>query len=115
MSEPTQNSTSAVTRSCYPGRPYEIDRSTLEVSTPVGANIEWRLRCAHATRTETSLKLPFQPVLSTAHPAFDAHTNEMFTVNYGRSLSNFLESVPFIYELDEIPEQVDEFIEAIAS
>jgi len=97
------------------GRPYEIDTQTLEVRTPVGANIEWRLRCAPVSGSETSLQLPFQPVLSTAHPAFDAHTSEMFTVNYGRSLSNFLESVPFIYDIDELPEQVDEFIEAIAS
>ncbi len=88
------------------GRPYEIDTETLEVVTPIGANQEWR--------SETSLKLPFLPILSTAHPAFDAYTKEMFTVNYGRSAGNFLESIPFIYEIDELPEVIDELLEAIA-
>ncbi len=88
------------------GRPYEIDTETLEVVTPIGANTEWR--------SETSLKFPFPPVLSTAHPVFDPHKSEMFAVNYGRSLGNFLETIPFIYEVDELPEQVDELLKELA-
>jgi hypothetical protein len=88
------------------GRPYEIDTETLEVVTPVGANKEWR--------AETSLNLPFSPILSTAHPSFDAHKNEMFTVNYGRSLGNFLETMPFLNEIDEIPQEIDKIIGGVA-
>jgi len=87
------------------GRPYEIDTQTLEVVTPVGANLEWR--------AETQLKFPFQPVFSTAHPAFDAHTNRMFTVNYGRSAGNFLETIPFIYGLDKLPHEIDELLDLV--
>lgn len=68
------------------GRHYEIDTETLEVATPVGWNQEWR--------GETKLNFPFQPILSTAHPGFDFRKSELFTVNYGRSLSSFL-NLPF--------------------
>jgi carotenoid cleavage dioxygenase-like enzyme len=88
------------------GRPYEIDTESLEVITPVGGNKEWR--------AEANISYPFAPVFSTAHPAFDPHTEQMFTVNYGRSLGNFIESLRFIYELDEIPQGLDEFLGAIA-
>lgn len=74
------------------GRPYEIDTESLEVVTPVGWNKEWR----------AALKEPsffFKPIFSTAHPAFDAHTGELFTVNYGRSVGNFLDNVPLIRAL----------------
>ncbi|MCT7967842.1 carotenoid oxygenase family protein [Laspinema sp. D1] len=88
------------------GRPYEIDPQTLDVVTPVGANSEWR--------SETSLKFPFLPVLSTAHPVFDAYTNEMFTVNYGRSAGSFLETIPFITHFEEIPEVISEILYQLA-
>ena len=88
------------------GRPYEIDTETLELATPVGANKEWR--------PEASLKFPFQPVFSTAHPVFDGETNEMFTVNYGRSIGSFLESIPFFYEIDRLPEEVNNFLAGLA-
>lgn len=88
------------------GRPYEIDTKTLEVVTPVGANKEWR--------SESSLKFPFSPVFSTAHPAFDGRKKEMFTVNYGRSIGSFLETLPFIYEIEELPSEVDELLFQLA-
>ncbi|WP_199328991.1 carotenoid oxygenase family protein [Coleofasciculus sp. FACHB-1120] len=88
------------------GRPYEIDTETLEVVTPIGANTEWR--------SETSLKFPLPPVLSTAHPVFDPEKSEMFTVNYGKSVGNLLETIPFIYDLDELPEQVEELLKQLA-
>jgi hypothetical protein len=43
---------------------------------------------------------PFKPIFSTAHPVFDPYKSEMFVVNYGRSLDNFLESAPFIKIID---------------
>ena len=89
------------------GRPYEIDPETLEVVTPVGSNVEWRAEL-------DGLNFPFQPFLSTAHPAFDAHTNTMFTVNYGRSIDNFLETIPFIYDLEQLPQAANGVLLAIA-
>ncbi|HHP7231625.1 MAG TPA: carotenoid oxygenase family protein [Xenococcaceae cyanobacterium] len=73
------------------GRPYEIDPVTLKLVTPLGANTEWR--------PGINLNFPFPPVLGTAHPAFDARTQELFTVNYGRSFANFSETIPFAYQL----------------
>ncbi|MBF2028144.1 MAG: carotenoid oxygenase family protein [Oscillatoriales cyanobacterium C42_A2020_001] len=88
------------------GRPYEIDPVTLEVATPVGSNQEWR--------PESSLLTPFLPVLSTAHPCFDTATHELFTVNYGRSLGNFLENIPSIEAASQVPGVLAEWLEAIA-
>jgi carotenoid cleavage dioxygenase-like enzyme len=76
------------------GRPYEIDPVTLKVVTPVGGNNEW---CAGA-----KLPLPFQPVLSTAHPAFDSVTSTLFTVNYGRSAGNFLDTIPLLSRISQL-------------
>ena len=64
------------------GRPYEINSKTLSLLNPVGIRKEWE--------KAIPLPFPFSPILSTAHPAFDSYTQQMFTVNYGRSLSNFL-------------------------
>ncbi|NBD32529.1 MAG: lignostilbene-alpha,beta-dioxygenase [Cyanobacteria bacterium] len=89
------------------GRPYEVDTETLETVTPVGANSEWKPEL-------NWFNAPFQPFLSSAHPTFDGKTGEMFTVNYSRSLENFLKGIPFFSELGELPEEIDEFISAIA-
>ncbi|MDJ0717884.1 MAG: carotenoid oxygenase family protein [Prochloraceae cyanobacterium] len=75
------------------GRHYEIDPVTLKIETPVGANMEWR--------PAFNLPLVFQPVLSTAHPVFDPHTGQLFTVNYGRSFSNFSETIPLRSSLEK--------------
>ncbi|MDZ8031501.1 carotenoid oxygenase family protein [Nostoc sp. DedSLP04] len=88
------------------GRPYEIDTNSLEVVTPVGGNTEWK--------SFLPLPYPFPPVLSTSHPAFDGYTNEVFLVNYGRSLSNFLESARFIYDLEQLPQELQQLLSAIA-
>jgi len=37
----------------------------------------------------------------------------MFTVNYSRSLENFLKTIPFIDELQELPQEIEEFAGAI--
>lgn len=64
------------------GRPLEIDPSTLDVITPIGAVDEWR--------AEALPDLAFPPILTTAHPVADVTTGEMFLVNYGRSLTSIL-------------------------
>jgi carotenoid cleavage dioxygenase-like enzyme len=87
------------------GRPYEIDTETLDVVTPVGSNKEW---CP-----EIPINFPFPIVLSTAHPSFDPCTHEMFTVNYGRGLHNFLDTIPYIHDLDIAEEKVINFVHSV--
>jgi carotenoid cleavage dioxygenase-like enzyme len=67
------------------GRPYEIDPVSLETITPIGWNREW---------TEQKLVWKTDPYpyvfglnLTTAHPVFDVHTDQLFMVNWSRSLS----------------------------
>lgn len=88
------------------GRPYEIDTETLEVVTPVGENKEWR--------PTAPIKQPFPPCLSTAHPAFDAYTGEMFTINYGRSLGSLLDTIPFLDQISELPREIEQILEYFA-
>ncbi|WP_414545419.1 carotenoid oxygenase family protein [Nostoc sp. CCY0012] len=88
------------------GRPYEIDTASLEVITPVGANTEWQ--------PFLPFSYPFSPVLSTSHPTFDGYTNEVFLVNYGRSLVNFLESVRLINGLEQLSSEMEALLQAIA-
>ena len=89
------------------GRPYEINSKTLSLLNPVGTREEW----------DEAIKLPsltFSPILSTAHPAFDTYTQQMFTVNYGRSLSNFLgkpEGKEYLEFLNEIQSSVKQDID----
>lgn len=71
------------------GRPLEIDPGTLAVVTPIGAVDEWR--------AEAMPDVAFPPILTTAHPAADALTGEMFIVNYGRSIASIAgRSVPLL-------------------
>jgi len=80
------------------GRPYELDTENLEIVTPIGSNQEWKAEV-------NAPNFPFRPILSTAHPVFDAYTDEMFTVNYGRSTSNFLQTFPAVFNLDKLPKE----------
>ncbi|MEM9089872.1 MAG: carotenoid oxygenase family protein [Cyanobacteria bacterium P01_F01_bin.53] len=84
------------------GRPFEIDTQTLEVITPIGENAEWT--------PEVGLDYVFPPVLSTAHPGFDSVTQQLFTVNFGRSIPNFLDTIPFFHEFESLADDVDTFL-----
>jgi carotenoid cleavage dioxygenase-like enzyme len=88
------------------GRPYEIDTKSLKVVTPAGSNREWR--------SAIPIKQPFPAHLSTAHPTFDIVTGEMFTVNYGRSVINLLDTIPSFEKLNELPDDIEEFFGNIA-
>ncbi|MCL1466970.1 carotenoid oxygenase family protein [Argonema galeatum] len=85
------------------GRPYEIDPQSLKVITPVGTTKEW-----HA---EVKLPYIFPPIFSTAHPAFDPYEGEMFTVNYGRSLDNFIDSIPGMEAIEKLFPRIRQFLE----
>jgi carotenoid cleavage dioxygenase-like enzyme len=63
------------------GRPYEIDPETLETLTPVGMNQDW------SDLLPTPQVLPFKNLMGSAHPVFDPHTEELFTVNIGKSFA----------------------------
>ncbi|MEO1210207.1 MAG: carotenoid oxygenase family protein [Cyanobacteria bacterium J06638_20] len=88
------------------GRPYEIDTVSLDVITPVGPQQEWQAFLPFA--------YPFAPLMTTSHPAFDGYTHDVFLVNYGRSLNNFLESARFMYELEGIPAEVEQVLRSIS-
>jgi hypothetical protein len=66
------------------GRPYEIDPVTLELLTPVGKNEDWREMLPRKS------PLPFKQMMTSAHPAYDPKTNQIFTVNVGKSLWTML-------------------------
>jgi all-trans-8'-apo-beta-carotenal 15,15'-oxygenase len=60
------------------GRPWEISPNTLELTTPIGGLDQWKpmlppLTDAQRFHTQS---------MSTAHPAYDEHTREMYSVNY---------------------------------
>ena len=66
------------------GRPYEINPETLETLTPVGTNRDW------SDLLPVPQALPFKNLMASAHPVFDFHTGETFTVNVGKSFSTML-------------------------
>jgi carotenoid cleavage dioxygenase-like enzyme len=68
------------------GRPYEIDPRTLGLVAPIGWAEQWK----PITQALNLLRMPFPPTLSAAHPVFDTHTDEMFTVNAGKSLQTLI-------------------------
>ena len=59
------------------GRPWEFDPVTLELVTPIGQMDEW----------VGAIPAPwlFPLVLTSAHPAEDEHSGELFTVNYANA------------------------------
>jgi len=80
------------------GRPIEVDPETLAYATPIGRRAEWD--------PEALPNAVFPLVLSPAHPFFDAHTKELFTLNYGRGVMNFARTIPLLAVLSELPRHV---------
>ncbi len=63
------------------GRPYEFDPHTMELRTPIGWLKEY-------TRgTPGLIHWPFPILQTSAHPAFDPITKELFSVNYSKDSS----------------------------
>ena len=58
------------------GRPWEVDVNTLELVAPMGTHEQWR-------DSLPFLNAAFPAYLSTAHPYWDEHTQEVISVNYG--------------------------------
>ncbi|NJL00051.1 MAG: carotenoid oxygenase family protein [Spirulinaceae cyanobacterium SM2_1_0] len=83
------------------GRPYLLDPDSLEVLSPIGQNREWRSAVQHSYL--------FKPIFSTAHPVYDCFTQDVFTVNYGRSIGNFLSAVPGMQALSALLRRIWHF------
>jgi len=66
------------------GRPWELDPESLEVATAVGWNHEWAGILPAFLESFVDWVFPLH--MTTAHPAVDPHTSELFTVNYGLAL-----------------------------
>ena len=66
------------------GRPYELDPDSLEVATAVGRNDEWSGILPDFLGNFVNWVFPLH--MTTAHPAVDPHTRELYTVNYGLAL-----------------------------
>ncbi len=66
------------------GRPWELDPDRLDVVTAVGWNSEWTGILPSFLETFVDWVFPLH--MTTAHPAIDPHTRELFTVNYGLAL-----------------------------
>ncbi len=75
------------------GRPWEVDVNTLELIAPMGTLDEWRNSIPFVAG-------PLGAQLSTAHPYFDEHTGEVFSVNYGGDYSGQVEPFTNIVRWD---------------
>lgn len=83
------------------GPPVEIDPVSLETLGVVGTS--WDAEALDGL-------VPFPPILSTAHPFYDAHTGELFSVNYGRSVVSMLETIPLLTALSFLPDAVEDWV-----
>lgn len=66
------------------GRPYEIDPDSLKIIAPVGSLADW------SSLIDLPVKFVFPQMMTSAHPAFDPVTGEMFTTNVVKSLSTLI-------------------------
>ena len=80
----TENNSERLLVTWDSGRSYEIDPNTLKLIAPIGKNQNWQ------EINPVVQPLPFKQVISSAHPCYDPHTNEVFSVNVGKSLSNLM-------------------------
>jgi carotenoid cleavage dioxygenase-like enzyme len=69
------------------GRPWEIDPCTLKLTAPVGLNADWQPVVQANTLWGQAA---FPPIMTSAHPVFDASTGQFFTVNIVKSPSTLL-------------------------
>ncbi len=77
-----QNSSPRLTANFDAGRPFEFDPVSLELITPIGYNHQWRAEFPR------KMEEVFEMFQSTAHPSFDAQTQEFFTVCFLKSAAN---------------------------
>jgi carotenoid cleavage dioxygenase-like enzyme len=83
----TQNSNTTLIAGYDVGRPYIIDPVSLELISPVGRGEEWIIA------SPDFMPWPFPFIQTTAHPSFDARTNELFIVNYSSHTYSLMNTI----------------------
>jgi carotenoid cleavage dioxygenase-like enzyme len=91
------------------GRPFAINPRNLELVTPVGKNKEW------LNAQPAKVPWPFGVVQSSAHPMFDPHTSELFTVNYIRESGSHVLHEKTVVHLKEDHKTFKQKLEELAS
>ncbi|MCU0546735.1 MAG: carotenoid oxygenase family protein [Oscillatoriaceae cyanobacterium Prado104] len=75
------------------GRPYEIDPESLKIIAPVGSLADW------SPLIDLPIKFVFPQMMTSAHPALDPVTGEMFNTNVVKSLSTLI-SIANVFPFD---------------
>lgn len=87
------------------GRPYEFDAQTLDIKTPIGANIEW------LDSSPSLWRFPLPIIHTTAHPVFDPITQELFSVNLVRRSKFIIKQSRIAQVLLYFPRYVEKMLE----
>lgn len=66
------------------GRAYEIDPASLQVIAPIGLLNKWQ------SLVKIPIDFAFKQLMTSAHPAFDPNTGELFTLNVAKSLNTIV-------------------------
>jgi carotenoid cleavage dioxygenase-like enzyme len=69
------------------GRPYEIDPKTLKVITPIGSNKDWEEQYLPLFVDRPFI---FKFCTTGTHPVFDKENNDLFMINWSRSIWTIL-------------------------
>ena len=91
------------------GRPYILDPKTMELVTPIGRASEWM------TAQPPMVPWPFGLIQTSAHPAFDPITKELFTVNYSKNKQSYTHLEQSIHHLKHNRHLFKSKLEALAN
>lgn len=91
------------------GRPYVLDPKSMELVTPIGRASEWM------TAQPPMVPWPFGLIQTSAHPAFDPITKELFTVNYSKNKKSYTHLEQSIHHLKHNRHQFKSKLEALAN
>lgn len=90
------------------GRPYVLDPKSLELVTPIGRASEWM------TAQPPMVPWPFGLIQTSAHPAFDPNTQELFTVNYSKNKQSYTYLEQSIHHLKHNRKRFKKKLESLA-
>ena len=94
---------------CYDaGRPWEIDIENLNLISAIGYNSEY-------IATTPDYLFPFPVIQCTAHPSFDPYTQELFIVNFTKSMGTMSEHEAIVELLRYDTEKVEGFLKKLIS
>lgn len=87
------------------GRPWEVDTETLRLKTPIGKLSDWE------SQMPAFLNYVFPLNSSTAHPSFDPHTQEFFTINFTKDFDDLMGNDQFHLHIMKNPAVVETLLE----